>query len=140
MKLTATIAQNGFQWDDRYALAICLREYMGKAVTVDVEPLRKTRTLKQNARHWAHIVPMAQHELNRMRPGLLPLNRDQVHALLVTAFLGSEETELGPVPMRTRDLTTEQFAHMDDQAERWLIERGWPVDESGNLLNQSEVA
>lgn len=107
--------------------AICARECGDKALSVDIEPVKNRRTPRQNSRHWAVIVPLVQHALNLKRPGLLPLNKDETHRLIATAFGGSEETELGLVPIRTRTMDTKTFAHLDEQASRWLSDLGYHV-------------
>ena len=107
-----------------------LREFDGKAVVVDIEQKREARSLRANARHWALIVPLAQHALDLKRGrDAIPLSREQVHYVLVTAFGASEETDLGPVPVRSSLMDTQQFHAMDEKAARWLMDLGYSIPE-----------
>lgn len=106
-----------------------LQEFAGKAVVLDVDVPKQIRSLRQNARHWAVLIPLLSHFLSKTRD--LPLSKDQTHYIAVAAFLGCEETPLGPVPKRTRDITTKEFAHMDEQIALFLMEKGYPIPEPG---------
>lgn len=129
MRLEATITKGRLVCDP-VVWSIAMREFEGRVVAVEIEQKRALRSRKQNARYWTVLVPLARHALNLKRgDDLLPLNKDQVHYLLVTAFAGSEETELGLVPVRTRTMTTEQFLHLTEQTALWLREQGYPVPE-----------
>jgi hypothetical protein len=85
-----------------------LQAYKGRQALVTVEPERKRRSLAQNARYWGCIVPFAAEVLSVTRD--VPLSKDQAHHVLKAAFIGVEETALGPVPKSTRDLSTAEFA------------------------------
>lgn len=108
---------------------IAAREYGDKPLILDIEPVGARRSVRANARYWSVLIPLAQHCLNLKRPGMLPLNAKQVHALLVTAFLGSEDTPLGPVPMTTHDKDSKTFGRLTEQTTLWLREQGYPVPE-----------
>lgn len=109
--------------------AIAMQEYEGVSVVVTIDRKRATRTPRANRRHWTVIVPLVRHCINRKRPDMLPFNKDEIHRLIATAFGGSDETELGPVPIRTRTMDTRTFWHMDEQAGLWLMEQGYSVPE-----------
>lgn len=107
--------------------AIAMREFDNQTVVVDMDRKQERRSTRANARYWTVLVPLAQHCLNLKRPGLLPLNEKQVHALLVTAFAGSEETELGSVPVATRTMDKRTYHHLTEQVSLWLREQGYTV-------------
>lgn len=127
MKLSAQFKSGRLTFTDPVGLTICAQEYGEKPLEVDIQPVRKIRSKKQNARYWTIIVPLVQHCVNRRREGLPPLNPKQVHAVIVTAFLGTEDTPLGPVPMTTHDRDTKTFNHLTEQATLWLGEQGYHV-------------
>lgn len=107
------------------ALAIAIREYADKRVTVDIEPVKSIRSIRQNNRYWGGIVPLAGDYLSKTRD--LPLSKDQIHFVLVAAFAGCEETELGLVPVKTSTMTTAQFALYCERITQWLAEKGYPL-------------
>ena len=128
MKIAGKIVAGKLKPDNPAAWPIAMRQFDGKRVTVEVEAERVRRSLRANARHWSVIVPLARHALNLLRgPELLPLNKDQTHYVLVTAFGASEETELGPVPVRSSLMDTKQFQAMDEKASLWLMDKGYGV-------------
>lgn len=133
MKITGRVFEGKFRPDIPEAWPIAMREYAGKEVTVEIEPKRERRTSKANARYWTILEPLARHYLNLKRPGLLPLHKKQVHALLVTAFVGSEDTELGPTPMETHTLDTQQFHAFTEQVELFLREKGYPIPDGPEM-------
>jgi hypothetical protein len=140
MKIPGSVVSGKFKPDNPAALPIAFREYDGKRVTVEIEPEKTRRSTQANARYWTCLVPLAQHCLNLKRPGLLPLSKDQVHAVLVSAFVGQEETELGPVPVRTRTMTKEQFHAFNEQVERWLAENQYLIPDSLDAAELIEEA
>lgn len=133
MKLTGRVVAGKFTPDLPAAWPIAMREFDGKRVTLEIEAEKSRRSTQANARYWAVLVPLAAHCLNLKRPGLLPLNKDQVHALLVTAFVGSEETELGTVPVHTRTMDTKAFHRFTEQVELYLSEQGYAVPDDGEV-------
>ena len=133
MKLTGRVVAGKFTPDLPAAWPIAMREFDGKRVTLEIEAEKSRRSTQANARYFACLVPLAQHCLNLKRPGLLPLSKDQTHAVLVSAFVGQEETELGPVPVRTRTMTKEQFHAFNEQVERWLNESGYSVPDGPDV-------
>lgn len=129
MKLTAQVRDGKLIPDSPVAFTIMLQEFAGKAVVLDVDEPKKIRTVRQNARHYAVLIPLLGHYLNKDRE--LPLSKEQVHDVAVGAFLGHVETELGLTRKRTRDITTKEFAHMDEQIALFLMEKGYPIPEPG---------
>jgi hypothetical protein len=120
--------------------AIALREYEGQPVILEIEKKREVRTGRANRRHWTVIVPLARHHLNLKRGNELPpLSKDQTHYVLVTAFGASEETELGPVPIRSSLMTTKQFHEMDEKAGLWLRENGYPIPDGPEVSVEQAI-
>lgn len=129
VKLEGTVT-NGRLVCDPVSWSIAMREFEGREVVVEIDRKREVRSTRANARYWTVLVPLARHCLNLKRGSdQLPLNKDEVHYLLVTAFAGSEVTELGSVPVRTRTMNTQQFHHFTEQVSLWLREQGYPVPE-----------
>lgn len=130
MKLSGEVRQ-GKLLIDPTSLAIALREYDGKRVSLEIEPERPVRSIRQNARYWSCIVPLAQDFLSKTRD--VPLSKDQCHYVLKSAFLGCEETPLGLVPMDSRTLTTSQFQTFCEAITVWLAENGYAVPDSAEV-------
>lgn len=99
---------SGLHWRDAGRFAGFLARLRGRDVEVTVRPERKRRSLKQNAWYWAAIVPAVQQYLSEGRT--FPLTEEQTHYLLKFAFIGTEETPLGPVPISTTTLDVEQYS------------------------------
>ena len=93
---------------DPTAWRVRLTKLRGRHVWLVVERQEKKRSLNQNAWYWAAIVPAVQQHLSEART--LPLTKEQTHYVLASAFVGTEDTPLGPVPCKTSTLTTEQFS------------------------------
>lgn len=85
-----------------------LSHLKGQRVTVEIEREEHRRSNRQNRWYFGVVVPLVGEYLSRGRE--LPLSKDQVHHVLVSAFLGQEETPLGPAPIKTSLLTTAQFS------------------------------
>jgi hypothetical protein len=113
---------------DPASLAIALREFDGKRVTLEIQAEKPLRTLQANRRYWGVIVPLAGDLLGKTRD--VPLSKDQVHYVLVAAFAGCDETPLGLVPLRTSTMTTAQFAAYCEAVTVWLAEHGYRVPDS----------
>lgn len=141
MKFTGRVQNGRLIPDNPASYPIALRECEGKPVTVEVEVRRERRSVKANAYHWGIIVPLAQHALNLKRgPEMIPLSKDQVHYVLVTAFGASEETELGPVPVRSSLMDSKQFSALDEKAARWLMDQGYGIpDGPGAAVQVAEA-
>jgi len=111
--------------DDSGALRANLQGWEGKRVSVEVEREYKRRTTQQNRRYWSVIVPCVAELLTKTRD--LPISSDQAHYLLKAAFLGQVETDLGPVPKSTRNLSTAEFAEYCDRIEAHFASIGHPL-------------
>ena len=128
MKLSGVV-KDGELVIDPVAWAIALREFAGRRVIVDIDAERSVRSIRANNRYWGVLVPLAGDFLSKTRD--VPLSKEQVHFVLTSAFLGCDETPLGLVPMRTRDLDTKQFAAYCEKVALWLMENGYHVPEPG---------
>lgn len=127
MKLTGRVVKGKFLPDLPAAWPIAMREFDGKEVELEINQKRVRRSNRANARHWAVIVPLARHALNLKRPDLIPLSAEQTHYALVAAFGACEETDLGPVPVRSSLMDKKQFHALDEKAELWLRDQGYEI-------------
>lgn len=93
---------------DEPAWKVFLLRWRQRLVSVWVEPFRPTRSNPQNRWYRGVIVPAVAGELSKGRD--LPLSNDQAHYVLKAAFIGQEETALGPTPISTTTLSTVQFS------------------------------
>lgn len=119
--------------DDKVGWSAELARLNGKRVRVSLGPVETRRSTDANRRYWGVLVPLAGHLLSRDR--LLPLSKKQVHYVLASAFVGTEESPLGvPVPMETHTLNTEQFHIFTTKVEVWLAENGYQVPAPGERL------
>lgn len=144
MKLSvpATISKGVIQIHPAYAgkAAVAFsRLKVGETVTVTVESEKRTRTLSQNARYWKLIVPAfaewtgyeayPEHLEERDLAAL----KDSAHRTLKAMLIGPrvitrtlpngqviEETQ----EPSTKELTTAEFAKLQDLAEKLLNENG----------------
>lgn len=133
MKLTGEV-RKGRLLIDPASLAIAMREYDGKRVTVDIEPVKSIRSQQANRRYWGVLVPLAGDFLGKTRD--VPLSKDQIHYVLVSAFAGCDETPLGLVPVRTSSMTTAQFATYCERVQAWLAQQGYHVPEQGEAFEE----
>lgn len=91
----------------------------GQVVYVTVEGFKTTRSLAQNRRYWGMILPLAADVLSAERP--VPFSSEQAHEVLKMAFLGHEDSPLGPVARSTRKLSVEAFSKFCTDVEHWLL-------------------
>ncbi len=96
-----------------------LSRLKGQVVYVIVEKLRANRSLQANRRYWGMVVPLAAEVLSVTRD--IPLSSEQAHEVLKYAFMGHDDTPLGPVPRSTRNLDTAQFYEYTQKVEEWLL-------------------
>jgi len=102
-----------------------LAAWQGRAVLVTIEPERKRRSLRANRRYFGCIVPWAAEILSVSRD--VPISSDQAHYVLKSAFLGVEETPLGPVPKRTKDLTSAEFSQYCERITAHFAAEGYQL-------------
>jgi len=91
----------------------------GKRIVVVASPEASYRSSKQNRRYWSLVVPVAAEVLSAGRD--VPLSKDQVHEVLKYAFIGHEDTPLGPIPKSSKKLSTAKFAEFSRSVEQWLL-------------------
>jgi len=116
-----------------------LARWIGRRVTVVVSRYVKQRSNNQNAWYWSTIVPTVAGYLSQGR--VLPLSNDQAHYVLKSAFIGQEETPLGPVPCSSAALTTAQFSEYVERirahaATEWKL----PIPGPGEYWDDEGVA
>ena len=121
----ADIKHGCLQFLGREAFWSQVRAMEGQRVLVTVDLARPTRSNQQNRYYFGVVIPAIGQYLSRGRD--LPLSPEQVHYVLKSAFLGIEETPIGPVPKRSRDLSTEAFSAYCDAivahaASEWGLE------------------
>jgi hypothetical protein len=110
-----------------------LAAHNGQRVEVDIRRQQERRSNDANRRYWGVLVPLAGHLLSKDR--IVPLSKKQVHYVLASAFVGTEESPLGvPVPMETHTLSKEQFHVFTTKVEVWLAENGYHVPDPGEPL------
>lgn len=102
------VREGRVELDDKIAWSALLSRLDGKRVRVSLDSVDKQRSSQQNRWYWACLVPIAAEVLSQGRT--VPLSKEQAHYVLASAFLGCEETDLGPVPMKTSKLSTKDFS------------------------------
>lgn len=133
MEFSGSVKGGKVELDDKLGWSAALASLNGKRVKVSVERLESRRSTDANRRYWGVLVPLARHFLNMDR--VVPLNKDQTHYVLATAFVGSEVTALGvSVPMETHTLSTGQFYEFTTKVEAWLAEHGYCVPQPGERM------
>lgn len=111
--LTATINDQGqlkLTKAERSLLDVVLSGLRGKSVKLTVKELRHTRSLEQNAWHWAVGVPMIAEHLGYERH-----EHEEVHYWLVATCFGTHRDERinADVPnVRSSKLTTKEFSDL----------------------------
>ena len=125
---------------DPVAVAIAAQEFGAKPLVVDIEEDRPVRSLKANARYWKVLIPLVGHALNLKRPGLPPLNKNQVHYVCATSFIGQEETALGPAPCETHTLDKRQFWLYNERITEWLSSLGYHVPDGDEPVDLQDGA
>ena len=101
-----------------------LKSLAGQRVEITYRHVRDVRSLAQNRRYWSMIVPCVAEVLSAGRE--IPLSRDQAHEVLKYAFIGHEDTPLGPLAKSSKELTVPEFIEYCDRIEGWLA-TDWKV-------------
>ena len=107
-RFTGRVDQGRVCMDEPQRWLATLGRWNGKRVEVSIRVPTERRSSQQNRWYWSCIVPIAKEVLSQGR--VVPLSKDQAHYVLASAFLGSEETPLGTVPIKTSALSTKDFA------------------------------
>ena len=132
MKLLGTITKGRFVPDYATDWSIAVQQFEGKRVAVEIDARRDVRTDRANRRYWGGIVPLAIELLSKTRD--VPLSKEQVHYVLVSAFAGCDETPLGLVPVRTSSMDTAQFSIYCEKVEAWLAQQGYYLPAPGEAM------
>lgn len=122
LRLSAKASKNGVIYDlpaQVGTVAAWLTALEGKRIEVTYREIKDVRSLAQNRRYWSLVVPVVAEVLSSGRE--LPLSKDQAHYALKLAFIGHEDTPLGPVPKSSKELDTAQFAAFCSKVEEWLV-------------------
>jgi len=106
--LTGAVEGGKFHPDDKGRWHAWAAYFDKRRVVVTLEAEHKRHSDKQRAWYRAEIVPAYAARLSVGRE--LPLSNDQAHIVMCAAFLGLEDTPLGPVAKSTRDLDTAQMS------------------------------
>lgn len=94
-----------------------------KSRTVEVAISRPKRSNAFNAYWWAVVVPLAAELLSVEAKIDPPIPLLLVHYRLVESFGGSISTPLGLVPVRSSDMTTDEFTELSSKAREWMLHR-----------------
>jgi hypothetical protein len=121
LDFSAAVSQDGtLRPDDMAGWRVGVARFRGQRLTVSLESVRLTRSGQQNRRYWGVILVLVAEVLSIGRE--LPISRDQAHFVCKLAFLGQEDTALGPVPKSTRTLSTKDFSDYCDRICSWLYQ------------------
>lgn len=124
MKLTGVVKNGRRVYDNPAGPIIALQDIgEGRRFVETIERERSQRSIQQNKRHWSLVVSLWQEAMRQQRG--LAMSADQVHDMLCRAFIGVVETPYGPVRKESKTLTTEEFAHFEDQC-LLALEEQWP--------------
>lgn len=86
-----------------------------RGVNLVVSPLKKRRSLDQNALYWAQLQILADE---------LGMSKDEAHYAVKAKLLGSRDTRLGPVPNSSADLDVFAFTDFLDQMQAVAVDMG----------------
>ncbi len=119
VSLLATNEGGRLKFDDP-VLFVASLGVLPKRVSVTIERERIIRSTSQNSRYWSLIVPVVAEcwSLKQERP----ISNDMAHYALKCAFIGVEETPLGPVPKSSKALTVPEFADYMTKIEAYLAQ------------------
>jgi hypothetical protein len=99
----------------------CLAGLRGRTVEVTIS--RPKRSNAFNAFWWAVVVPLAAELLTaeaRLDP---PIPAVPVHYKLVEAFGPSVSTPLGLVPVRSSEMSTDEFTDLVSKVREWMLHK-----------------
>lgn len=122
--------------DDPIRWASALARHAGKRIVVTLQREVLRRTNQQSRWYWSVIVPMVADYLSRNRD--LPYSKDQAHYVLKSAFIGVDDTPLGPVPRSSAALSIEDFSlYCDKIVSHAASEWGMNIPAPGERLEAS---
>ena len=111
----------------RFRLQLAKHRMTGKRLWLELSREKRMRTVEQNSRYWALLVP----EFSAWSG----YEKDEAHEVLKGLFLKEEKVlPTGEIVERVRsttELTVEEFREFTERAERFLVEHGvrLPADE-----------
>ncbi len=114
--------------DNRAQFVGGLPQFRGKRVTLTVTEEQDVRTLAANARFWK-LCELAAEVMSHGRP--LPVSKDAAKLALCGAFLGYDQTPLGPVPKGTRNLSRSEMSKLQADIEGHYASIGQPLPMDG---------
>lgn len=103
--------------------------FAGKDVEVTVEPAGDPHTTSARRFYFGCVIPPVREYLSRGR--VLPLTKDSVHFVLKSAFIGTEDTPLGPVPKSTKGMPLEKFLDFVTAVQAHFAQLGVEFPEVG---------
>jgi hypothetical protein len=93
----------------------------GKLLDLTVTRRRERRSNAANRYWWGVVVPLA---VELLSVGLdLPLPREAVHYKLVEVFGAHVDSLLGPVGVRSSEMTSEQFHQLTSDVREWMLHK-----------------
>jgi len=116
---SGVVADGRFLPDVSAPRLVWLGAHEGQRVLESLATVAQRRSTQANRRYWSVVVPVAVQVLSAGR--VVPLSKDQAHYVLKYAFIGHEDTPLGPVPKSSKVLTTAEFAAFCQRVEGWLL-------------------
>ena len=122
-------SEGALRLDDRSAFAREVKRFAGGLrVTLTVAEEEDVRTLAANARFWK-LCELAAEVMSHDRP--LPVSKDAAKLALCGAFLGYDQTPLGPVPKGTRHLSRSEMSKLQADIEGHYASMGQPLPMDG---------
>lgn len=135
MKLTGEV-RAGQLLINPASLAIALREYEGRRVTIEIDRERPTRSLSQNAYYHAAIVPVVAviltEELREQEPDAPAVTDKEAHEALKKAFLGKIVNLSLPMVRSTTKLSTAGFHDYVERCREFCARAGYFIPEPGS--------
>ena len=113
---------HGMTVSDAAKVSALVQSFAPRRVEISIAIKHGQRTDPQNRRYWGSILPAVRENLSLGRE--LPLSKEQTHYVLKSAFIGVDETPLGPVPKSSRTLSVEKFKEFCDAVEAHFAKRG----------------
>jgi len=128
----ASVAQDGtLRMEEPGRWRAWLSSRKGKLLTVTVERRKQQRSAAQNRYYHGCVVAAVADVLNVDR--VLPIAHDDVHDVLKRAFLGHQETALGPVAKSSRALSIEEFHDYVERIRAWAAQtHGLDIPDPGS--------
>lgn len=135
MKLSGEVRKGRLVMDS-VALAIAVQRFEGKRVTVEIEPERVVRSLRQNAYYHACVTPVIAHilteEVRKTTPDAEPVSNEEAHEALKRRFLGREVIAGLDVVRSTTKLSTGGMTDYIERCRQFAAEAGYFIPGPGS--------